>query len=280
MPLPAALAAKLAKRGLLANKSKAANANPPGFVEEVIAESYDDPKTIAPPQKSKLTLEKEKNKENVTKLIRLGHQGCPNKNNIYHTCSSFCVKQWGVGKTHPEAKYDARRRKMLKKYPLPPGWLEVFDSGLGRYYYWDTATDNVCWHSPQYPKAAIGKSAGDLRVKLVTEGDKQPVASTPSRPDRFEPDKDREKERVYHDNRFRKPDNRDRRRKNRDDDELDPMDPSSYSDVPRGNWSSGLLPEGAKTGVDTTASGSLFQQRPLPSPGAVLRANAEKAGRK
>ncbi len=44
----------------------------------------------------------------------------------------------------------------------------------------------------------------------------------------------------------------------------------------RGSWSSGLLPEGAKTGVDTTASGSLFQQRPLPSPGAVLRANAEK----
>ena len=29
----------------------------------------------------------------------------------------------------------------------------------------------------------------------------------------------------------------------------------------------------AKTGVDTTASGPLFQQRPYPSPGAVLRAN-------
>ena len=31
----------------------------------------------------------------------------------------------------------------------------------------------------------------------------------------------------------------------------------------------------AKTGVDVTASGPLFQQRPYPNPGAVLRANRE-----
>lgn len=42
----------------------------------------------------------------------------------------------------------------------------------------------------------------------------------------------------------------------------------------RGNWSAGLERSGeAKTGVDSTASGPLFQQRPYPSPGAVLRAN-------
>lgn len=43
----------------------------------------------------------------------------------------------------------------------------------------------------------------------------------------------------------------------------------------RGTWSSGLPKHNeAKTGADTTASGPLFQQRPYPSPGAVLRANA------
>ena len=43
----------------------------------------------------------------------------------------------------------------------------------------------------------------------------------------------------------------------------------------RGTWSSGLPQHNeAKTGVDTTASGPLFQMRPYPSPGAVLRANA------
>ncbi|KAL7056927.1 hypothetical protein AAHC03_019234 [Spirometra sp. Aus1] len=77
-------------------------------------------------------------------------------------------------------------------------------------------------------------------------------------------------------------DSRRRRAEDAADDELDPMDPAAYSDVPRGTWVTGL--EGhtrggpsAKTGADVTASGPLFQQRPYPSPGAVLRANAEAA---
>ncbi|KXJ13489.1 Polyglutamine-binding protein 1 [Exaiptasia diaphana] len=57
-------------------------------------------------------------------------------------------------------------------------------------------------------------------------------------------------------------------------DELDPMDPAAYSDTPRGDWSSGLSQKGeAKTGVDVTATGPLFQQRPYPSPGDILRQN-------
>ena len=43
----------------------------------------------------------------------------------------------------------------------------------------------------------------------------------------------------------------------------------------RGDWKRGLPQQGdAKTGVDSTASGPLFQQRPYPAPGAILRANA------
>ena len=46
----------------------------------------------------------------------------------------------------------------------------------------------------------------------------------------------------------------------------------------RGKWSSGLE-RGieAKTGVDSTASGPLFQMRPYPSPGAILKMNKEKS---
>ncbi|OON16186.1 hypothetical protein X801_08005 [Opisthorchis viverrini] len=62
---------------------------------------------------------------------------------------------------------------------------------------------------------------------------------------------------------------------------LDPMDPASYGEAPRGSWSSGLEVSGttpvAKTGADVTASGPLYQQRPYPNPGAVLRANAAAA---
>ncbi|KAL3641738.1 hypothetical protein CASFOL_012553 [Castilleja foliolosa] len=61
-----------------------------------------------------------------------------------------------------------------------------------------------------------------------------------------------------------------------EDDELDPMDPSAYSDAPRGGWVVGLKGVQPRA-ADTTASGPLFQQRPYPSPGAVLRKNAEVA---
>ena len=42
--------------------------------------------------------------------------------------------------------------------------------------------------------------------------------------------------------------------------------------VSRGDWRVGLPKTGdAKTGVDVTANGPLFQQRPYPAPGAILR---------
>ncbi|KAK1577974.1 hypothetical protein Q3G72_026564 [Acer saccharum] len=67
-----------------------------------------------------------------------------------------------------------------------------------------------------------------------------------------------------------------RKRAHSEDDELDPMDPSSYSDAPRGGWVVGLKGVQPRA-ADTTATGPLFQQRPYPSPGAVLRRNAEIA---
>ncbi|XP_057505025.1 uncharacterized protein LOC130788415 [Actinidia eriantha] len=70
-----------------------------------------------------------------------------------------------------------------------------------------------------------------------------------------------------------------RKRAYDEDDELDPMDPSSYSDAPRGGWVVGLKGVQPRA-ADTTATGPLFQQRPYPSPGAVLRKNAEIASQK
>ncbi|XP_010767671.1 polyglutamine-binding protein 1, partial [Notothenia coriiceps] len=94
-----------------------------------------------------------------------------------------------------------------------------------------------------------------------------------------ERDRDREREEVRERDR-RKPRREEiapysKNKRGRKEDEMDPMDPSAYSDAPRGNWSTGLPKRNeAKTGADTTAAGPLFQQRPYPSPGAVLRANA------
>lgn len=83
---------------------------------------------------------------------------------------------------------------------------------------------------------------------------------------------------MLRDDRRSKRDREDRYRRDRDkrkrDDQLDPMDPAAYSDIPQGTWSDGL--ETNKTRADNTASGVLFQQRPYPAPGAVLAVNREK----
>ncbi|KFK36956.1 hypothetical protein AALP_AA4G194400 [Arabis alpina] len=67
-----------------------------------------------------------------------------------------------------------------------------------------------------------------------------------------------------------------KKRAHAEDDDLDPMDPSAYSDAPRGGWVVGLKGVQPRA-ADTTATGPLFQQRPYPSPGAVLKRNAEAA---
>ena len=113
------------------------------------------------------------------------------------------------------------------------------------------------------------KDRRDSRDKLEKERS--------DRDNRSERDRDRERERDRHKNDNRrhqhyKPDN-----KGKKDKTLDPMDPAAYSDIPRGKWSDGLARANeAKTGVDTTASGPLYQMRPYPSPGAVLRSNKSK----
>jgi hypothetical protein len=109
------------------------------FVEEVIAESYDDPKhgtggSGGPSSSSGgpplgLLANKSKPSSGISKFHRMGHYGCPNKVNIYHTCTQFCVTRWGRGKTIPAPQYNTRRLKMLKKYPLPSTWIEIYDPG-------------------------------------------------------------------------------------------------------------------------------------------------------
>jgi len=120
------------------------------FVEEVIAENYDDPVTPdnkvssipPPPQPVSLSSSsmvesssnyhssmKKSSSTSLTKFHRMGHYGCPNKSNIYHSCNQFCVTRWGRGKTQPSTEYNRRRLKMLKKYPLSSTWIEVYDPG-------------------------------------------------------------------------------------------------------------------------------------------------------
>ncbi|XP_061909436.1 polyglutamine-binding protein 1 [Entelurus aequoreus] len=219
MPLPAALLARLAKRGIVKPSEQGAD-------EEIIAEDYDD-------------------------------------NNV---------------------DYEATRVESL-----PPNWYKVFDPACCLPYYWNVETDLVAWLSPNDPSALITKPAKKQKAEGDDRGER-PIEKSDRERDRDreryrdrERERDRDRERDDRRDRDRRkqrrediaPYNKGKRNKGRKEDELDPMDPSAYSDAPKGLWSSGLPKRNeAKTGADTTAAGPLFQQRPYPSPGAVLRANA------
>jgi len=243
MPLPPALQARLKKRGIVT----------------------EEPEVKAPPPEN-------------SDVIR---KGCPNTSNPFHECSDYCLQRWGaIGK--PKMK-----KKNYKLQPLPPGWFKVPDLETKHEYYWNVHTNKVSWRHPSDPRAEVTYPAawqkkpeepkpvakaiptnpvGNLKNLKDIPRDEKILKSnlkkvrTGKHPSLMKAQKQKEKFAPY--------------RKGKKDDELDPMDPASYSDVARGNWSSGLKEDqDVKTGVDTTASGPLFQSRPYPNPGAILRRN-------
>lgn len=142
MSLPPALLKRLAKRGLV---EKGPNATPvprpQAPAEEIIAENYDDveeepyddfkydyqPKT----KKGRENFWSERLKRRITDgSSNNGYEGCPNKCNIYHRCTLFCVETFGDGIKEPSASYLVRKARLLKRHPLPKDWKEVYDRGV------------------------------------------------------------------------------------------------------------------------------------------------------
>ncbi|XP_012277315.1 polyglutamine-binding protein 1 [Orussus abietinus] len=271
MPLPATLVARLAKRGLItgSDKQESRKEAKKKVHEEVIAEDYDNTK-------------EEINQIDLVQKF-MGYNGCPNKYNIYHECSKKCKEMWGTGHSQPSDKYLKRQMKLIQKYPLPETWKAIYDPGSGQHYYWDWSSDLVAWLPPGHPKCQISQPASQLREELhLKAADQDDMSSDESGSDQEAMEVDdvelKKEKKLEVKERYKGPDNRRVQRlesgKEKKDRTLDPMDPASYSDIPRGKWSDGLARHNeAKTGADTTASGPLYQMRPYPSPGAVLRSN-------
>jgi len=287
MPLPAALLARLAKRGIV-SATKA---------EETFAEDYSekDDSNINPESYEYRSNRKDDNiwsdkvKKRFKETTRFkGVKGCPNKWNTFHICTVFCLERWGEGQNKPSKSYKERYLRLIERYPLPKNWVSVWDNGCEAYYFWNKLDDGVSWLPPKHPKAVIGKAAATLR----SEKDRPDLDAMEDEPVMNPPPGSRSP--PNEENRYQRPAPATKKTKTRDlekilrtkkgrkqfhetSDKLDPMDPASYSECGRGKWSSGLNVEAeGRTGVDSTASGQLFQQRPYPSPGDVLRANQAK----
>ncbi|XP_050443209.1 polyglutamine-binding protein 1 [Adelges cooleyi] len=287
MPLPPALAKRLATRGILSQND--AQTNVKEVEEEVIAECYDD---IQNSSSDSQDSDEENDKPDPKILDKFkGHHGCPNKSNVYHECTTFCEQRWKNGNKRPKNGYLKARNALLEKYPLPNNWHEVYDPGTGRFYYWDFVNDSVSWLPPSHPRSIVTDSVAQFRFErhaIMQNMDEKSSDSESNSEDSEDEQLKRKKnpplppvqeiraKEVRYD---REPKRKEPPRKVIKSNDLDPMDPASYSDIARGSWNDGLAVD-TKSGVDTTASGPLFQMRPYPSPGAVLRASGQQAKRK
>ncbi|KAH8311765.1 hypothetical protein KR044_007955 [Drosophila immigrans] len=187
MSLPPTLLQRLASRGLL-NKQRA-QAPPSEAIEEIIAENYDEDEKGPPYTKAEQdTVSNAKQAAGGNEPFwpdrikeRIGvtesHQGfkfCPNKYNIYHTCTLYCVNRWSAENSQPKAneKYLRRHKRLLRKYPLGGDWKDVYDIGCCAYYFYNAATRKVSWLPPTHPKARISNSAATFRKQLANTNDK------------------------------------------------------------------------------------------------------------
>lgn len=206
--------------------------------------------------------------------------------NVFHICTVFCLERWGEGNEKPSKKYMERFHRLMDRYPLPKksGWVYIWDAGCEAYYFWNKDDDSVSWLPPKHPKATIGKSAATIRSErpdMTPDNPEESVSMQLMPPPRRSPPpqdyyqkssgakktKSRDLEKILRTKKGR-------RKFYENSETVDPMDPAAYSDIPKGRWSAGLDSEGRA--ADSTVSGTAFQQRPLPSPGDILRSQGKR----
>lgn len=142
MPLPAALLKRLSQRGIVNDAlKKLPNKEHSAPAEEIIAEDYDDEEQEHPvdtefdyqnavqPKKPNNWSERMKRRIVDGNISAKGYRACPNKYNVHHRCAMFCINKYGEGILQPGDEYVRRKQRLLRKYPLPSDWREIYDDG-------------------------------------------------------------------------------------------------------------------------------------------------------
>ncbi|XP_056395962.1 polyglutamine-binding protein 1 isoform X2 [Hyla sarda] len=102
---------------------------------------------------------------------------------------------------------------------LPPNWYKVYDPICGLPYYWNVETDMVSWLSPHDPSAVL--------TKCISK--QKDIEERPEKPERPEREEIKERRHIRREEVAPYP----KSKKGRKEEEIDPMDPSAYSDAPR-----------------------------------------------
>ena len=215
MPLPALLLERLKRRKIIqvqddgANEPEQAESSdknrPPQIrngqisgseqeLEEIIVEHYSDdeddcaetgqhqeePRETGPDGNKEITDQDESKNgnlsaENQDEIIE-SVLGCPNKYNIYHSCSQYCVENY----SHPEETsptMDQRKQLalILRTYPMSNEWTVVYDPGVKTFYFWNIMTNLVSWLPPgmngfiSLPADQIRKSLREMETSNQLE---------------------------------------------------------------------------------------------------------------
>ncbi|KAH8341912.1 uncharacterized protein PQBP1 [Drosophila kikkawai] len=183
MSLPAALLQRLKKRGLVTKQSGTTPISE--AIEEIIAENYDDDDKGAPyapykeePEPKRKSVEEQFWSHRIKERIGVneshhGYKLCPNKYNIWHKCSLYCVNKFNSTphSSQPSQEYLKRYKRLLRKYPLEAGWKDMYDKGCKAHYFYNSTTQKVSWLPPSHPKARVTHSAAVFRRQLANSND-------------------------------------------------------------------------------------------------------------
>eukprot|EP01029_Cantina_marsupialis_P027587 TRINITY_DN773060_c0_g1_i1.p1 TRINITY_DN773060_c0_g1~~TRINITY_DN773060_c0_g1_i1.p1 ORF type:complete len:322 (-),score=99.29 TRINITY_DN773060_c0_g1_i1:213-1178(-) len=216
------------------------------------------------------TLERLKNKSKVDELPEGWTELNDKKTgNVYYWHKESGKTQWAKPAKErksssfdpPETMSDEMKKKLESKgivssvSALPPGWKAVKDPKSKRTYYWNKTTNKTTWTRPEAKLEATKKLMEKNRNKPIAKKGMRPGDTTESL-----------KIRSSMPRTVSKTVSRKRKRNPKDSDGADPLDPTGSG----GKWSDGLFMDGEKA-ADSTAAGPLWQQRPYPAPGAILK---------
>ncbi|KAI3389561.1 hypothetical protein SNEBB_005256 [Seison nebaliae] len=228
MPLPPKLANRLKVRGILPNDPPSL---PTDYEEEIIAEDYTSNKPTP------------NNPDNVPYLLMLPK--CPNAQ--IHECTSNCAVQWSMFKFQPKETVSKIQQLYRIKYPLTDDWREVPDPKTSRIFYWNINDNKVSWLPPAHPKhVTITPPSKSLFVLSFMESDPT-YKNDKNHLDDIHRNKMSRISINFNTNYkpnttsiIKKEDEQPKRKVREKRPQVDPLDPSSYSDIPIGTWESGL----------------------------------------
>ncbi|XP_030382534.1 uncharacterized protein LOC115630041 [Scaptodrosophila lebanonensis] len=179
MNLPPTLLQRLRQRGLLLKDNDLLHN--PDELEEIIAENYDEDEKVHHQIRNEFVETKKLSEEHLwpdrmKERIGVaesyhGYKFCPNKYNIWHKCTLYCVNRWPIDRQKPNENYLRRYKRLLRKYPLDERWKQIYEPGCDCYYFYNPISHKVSWLPPSHPKARVSKSAAIFRRQLANSND-------------------------------------------------------------------------------------------------------------